>query len=139
DLALTVMVTVLAIWGIWWTREYWRNSPGVQKDRRLWELWLGSRCLVDGFLRVLPAANLSTILVAAAFWCYLAFQVTQGSAISSMFHYATFALIILASLCVIVLAPLLFLFNRPAWLVAPRNRGKPGALNLRGRRGEHRG
>lgn len=138
DLAGTVVATVLAIVGIWWTREYWRDTPGAKRERKLWELWLGSRELGDSFLRVSPAAFLSITMMAAALWCSVGYRMTEGSALSSVFRYASLTLFVLASLCFFGLAPLLFLFNKPSWLVAPRYRGKPGALNLRGRRHRRR-
>jgi hypothetical protein len=114
---------------------YWRGSPGFARQRAVYRTLVKRRWIHESIPRTLPITALSGTLLTLAVWGRTLLAAEPDLMARRPVLYAAAVCLALAFLALVVFVPSLLLYNAPAFLVAPHDRGRPGGLALRRRYG----
>ena len=128
--ALLTAATAL-VWHSAW--GYWRGAASFERQRGVYRTLARRRWVHETIPRTLPVTAVSGTLLSMAAWGRVWLAAHPDAALRGPVLAAAVVSLTLAFLVLVAFVPSLLLYNAPAFLVAPHDRGRPGGLALRRR------
>jgi hypothetical protein len=125
--AFTVLVCHTAL-------GYWFRSSRFARQQAIYRTLIARRWVRESIPQTLPITALSGMFLTLAAWGR-ALLAAEPNLPTRPVLYASAICLVLAFLTLVGFVPPLLLYNAPAFLVPPHDRGRPGGLVLRRRYG----